>query len=278
VTTVFVDCETICLDAHPQIVTVWEIGLIRRTPTGDREYLWQVSPDMSYANPEALRVGRFKERMAPELLQPSGKGLALGHGGTRGLIPLWEVAGAIAELTDGADLWGSNPAFDMRHLTELLRVCECEPSWHYHPNDTPSVARGWCAAKGITPVSAKGDGRIRSDDWSRAIGVDPAEFDRHTALGDCQWVRAPYNRLMPLPIERTQILGFLLHIGPITARLAVAVADLADEEQAWQLLCDMARDGQLAPRWVEGPDGLMSRHDSLFQSLNYINEDENDQP
>jgi len=198
-----IDTETIRLAASPMAVTIWELGMI----VDDREYLWQVRPNMALADEHALAVGRFKERFRQELLrEPVGTGLRMVHpdrpamdnvGPRRAGVPdealmdprdlveeVWTLTGGLSQL------WGSNPGFDMRHLTELLTRGDVRPDWHYHPNDLPSVARGWCAAKGIVPVSAKGDGRIRSDDWSRAIGVDPDSFDRHTALGDARWTRA----------------------------------------------------------------------------------------
>lgn len=188
-TTAVVDVETINLHSFPGAITVWEIGLI----VNGVEYHWQLEPDMGLADETALKVGRFEERLHPDVR--AGR-----HGAidvtTGGFVSIRTVAHDVAELTDGAELWGSNPAFDMRHLGELLAVYDIQPGWHYHPNDIPSVARGWCAAKGIRPVSAKGDGRIRSDDWSRAIGVDPDDYDRHTALGDCRWVLAQYELML----------------------------------------------------------------------------------
>ena len=35
----------------------------------------------------------------------------------------------------------------------------------------------------------------KSDQISLACGVDPADFARHTAMGDCEWIRALYDRV-----------------------------------------------------------------------------------
>jgi hypothetical protein len=35
-----------------------------------------------------------------------------------------------------------------------------------------------------------------STDLSRAVGVEPREFDRHTALGDAKWARAIYDAVL----------------------------------------------------------------------------------
>jgi hypothetical protein len=35
-----------------------------------------------------------------------------------------------------------------------------------------------------------------SDELSLAVGVDPEQFDRHTALGDAKWAKALYEAVM----------------------------------------------------------------------------------
>lgn len=190
---VFVDTETTRLEPVQDCITTWEIALI----VDDAEYLWQIAPDMYLADDNALEIGRFEDRLDPRLRHTKpGMAVASYPGAHPGLIRGQEVAGRVCELTTGAELWGSNPAFDMRHLAELIHLHGLEPGWHYHPNDVPTMARGWCAAKNIIPTATRPDGRIRSDDWSRAIGVDPDGFGRHTALGDCRWVRAQYQLMI----------------------------------------------------------------------------------
>jgi hypothetical protein len=195
-TIVHIDTEAIRIVPATGGITVWEIGMI---VDGD-EYLWQVRPDMHLADHTALKVGRFETRFVSFLrYHPSGTALCVEHPDADeegGLISGQLFAKMIAELTAGADLWGSNPAFDIGHLDTLLGIYGIAPSWHYHPNDIPSMAAGWCAAKRIVPVSAKDDGRIRSDDWSRAIGINPDDYDRHTALGDCRWTLAQHNAML----------------------------------------------------------------------------------
>jgi hypothetical protein len=142
-----------------------------------------------------LEIGRHGERYMPSLMfHPAGTAIIVAHPlePVGQIVPARRFAGTVAALTRNADLWGSNPGFDMRHLGELMATQGTEPGWHHHPNDIPSAAAGWCAAKGITAVSARGDGKIRSDDWSRAVGVDPDAFERHTALGDCRWTLAQF--------------------------------------------------------------------------------------
>lgn len=201
---IFVDTETIRLD--PGHLVVWEIGVIDFS--GD-EYLWQIKPDLTIADPRALEVGRYDERIH-DLLRWSQPGVAMriyhpslpcadgvepeDIGRTATTLP--DLAGEIYDLTKGCVIVGSKPTFDQDHLAVILAEQALTPLWEHHPLDIPSVARGWCAAKGIVSVSAKGDGKIRSDDWSRAIGVNPDAFKRHRALDDCRWVKAQYDLML----------------------------------------------------------------------------------
>ena len=80
--------------------------------------------------------------------------------------------------------WPSSPDI----LGARMRAHGICPSWHYHPEDIPTLAHGWLLGAG-KPVPE----RLKSDDISRACGVDPDQFGRHTALGDCRWMRALYD-------------------------------------------------------------------------------------
>jgi hypothetical protein len=200
---VFVDVETVRLD--PGHLVVWEIGLV--TAHGD-EYLWQIKPDLTIADQRALEVNRYRERIDPALrdAQP-GDAMRIHHP----LLPcvgsvephdigaasasLCEVACEVQYLTSRCAIVGSKPTFDQGHLAVMLGERGLRPAWEHHPVDIPDVARGWCAAKGIMSVPSCGDGKIRSDDWSRAIGVNPDAYERHTALGDCRWCVAQWEAM-----------------------------------------------------------------------------------
>lgn len=192
---VFIDTETTRLTPLAGVVTVWELALIVQRDGYFDEYLWRIRTERDCAEESALEVGKYWSRINPVIRDGGAEVVELDPQDGRIVKPLSgrEFAAMIVELTSGADLWGSNPAFDMAHLGNLLDVYGEGPGWHYHPNDIPSMAAGWCAANGITPASARGDGRIRSDDWSRALGIDPDSFDRHSALGDARWCREQYR-------------------------------------------------------------------------------------
>lgn len=105
------------------------------------------------------------------------------------LLP-WESVPRIAAITKGGvKLVGSNPAFDAAHLEPLMRHNGYEPTWHYHPLDIPSMILGVLAAQGRLAEQTD----WRSDALSRAIGVDPDDYDRHTAMGDAAWTLAQWR-------------------------------------------------------------------------------------
>ena len=105
----------------------------------------------------------------------------------------WVAAERVAAIVkDGAIIAGSNPAFDMERLLILMQRNRFGvPGWHYHPCDVPTMALGWLA-RGDGPLSRP----WKSDALSRAVGVDPDDYARHTALGDVLWTRDLYDTIM----------------------------------------------------------------------------------
>lgn len=94
-------------------------------------------------------------------------------------------------LQPGTIVCGSNPSFDTSRLERIAVNAEIPaPSWHYHSEDVPTLARGWLNGKGVYPAPP-----WKSDIISQMIGVDPREFDRHTAMGDCEWSLAMWERV-----------------------------------------------------------------------------------
>lgn len=183
----FVDVETTGLD--PSQHTPWEIAVIRREDGTQTEHLWQIRPPESHlrriADPDALRIGRYRERMAV----PDGAVAARMPSGTsEEMYPLLSLRGVCKEIAtalDSAILVGSNPAFDAAFLLDLL--VSHPPPWHYRPIDVATLAAGWLTGAGradevSVPYSSRG--------LSRAIGVaPPGPGVAHTALGDARWAR-----------------------------------------------------------------------------------------
>lgn len=193
----FVDTETTGLD--PDRHQVWEVGLILRDDVGfDTEYLWQLPVDEGAADPAALTVGdyytrRWHDASSDDFTDQALGGQASYHGlRTAHIVPadlMGDWAHIFAELTHGAHLVGAVPAFDDAFLRRLLRTNGACPGWHYHLIDVEALAAGQLGRYGGRPP-------WRSNDLSQAVGVNPDDYDRHTALGDARWARAIYNTVL----------------------------------------------------------------------------------
>lgn len=105
--------------------------------------------------------------------------------------PKW-VLERLQRMAEGrAIVCGSNARFDMDMLERLAAAHGVDaPGWHYHPNDVPNMVHGYLLGRGIAPAQP-----WRTDFMSQAIGIDPRDFDRHTALGDAQWCRAMWEAI-----------------------------------------------------------------------------------
>ena len=172
---VFIDCETTGLD--PDRHEIWELALI----VDGEEHVWVMDVDLSKADPGALRVSRYYER----LWYSERKTLA---------STPFEVAAQVCYLTANRTLVGINPAFDAAFLTRFLRRHGYVPAWHYHVIDVKAVAAGWLMGRhpkvpGMNPPWS-------TDDLARALHLDPEGFDRHTALDDARLAEAMYEAVM----------------------------------------------------------------------------------
>ncbi|GLY08287.1 hypothetical protein [Actinoplanes sp. NBRC 101535] len=181
---VFLDTETTSLgpDRRP-----WEIAAILREPDGtDTEYCWFVDPrdlDLGNADPASLQFGRYYDRHSAYTPYDPNRHATRVRRET-------DVLHLLEGLTRGATLLGSNPAFDADMLATRMRANGICPSWHYRLEDVPTMAKGWLYGTGRPlPEPAK------SDQISLACGVDPQRYDRHTALGDCRWIRDLYDTI-----------------------------------------------------------------------------------
>lgn len=178
---VFVDCETTGLD--PRRHQIWELALA----DDEQEYTWYFKPDLPLADPMGLRVGRYYER-APRTSDPSRS-------------PYWSdprpAAATIARALDGRHLVGAVPSFDAAFLSRFLRAQGQSPTWHYHLIDVEALAVGYLARqRHQVELPPQWTPPWKSNDLSKAVGVDPDDFDRHTALGDARWAKAIYEAVM----------------------------------------------------------------------------------
>jgi hypothetical protein len=174
---VWVDTETTSLRPDRR---AWDIAVIVRDDDGDHEHQWYVDAhdlDLGNADPYTLSRFGFYQR------HPQGTRSAGPYTLPPGEL---DVLLEVEELTRGAVLAGSNPGFDTDVLGARMRANRICPSWHYHPLDVPTLAHGWLLGSGLPGLSSR---PTSSDAVSAACGVDPAGYDRHTALGDCRWMR-----------------------------------------------------------------------------------------
>jgi len=193
---VFLDTETQGLHLDRR---AWEVALILRQPGHhDTERSWFIDIedcDLANAEPIALDVGRFWQRHPQAHLVPLVGNLANvtpDLPATPPTAPVFreaEVLDVVAALTAGkAYVMGSNPAFDTQTLAARMAAYGITPGWHYHPVDVPDRATGWLTGQGReVPTNEKGD--EKSDLIAKACGVDPAGYERHSALGDCRLFR-----------------------------------------------------------------------------------------
>jgi hypothetical protein len=189
----FLDTET--TGVHPGR-QVWEIAMIRRDDSGETEASFFVDVDLSAADPFGLSVGRFYERhphgqyLSGRSNTPGGKSI------TDEPLTVIDAAHEVARMTHGAHIVGIVPNFDTETLDPLLRAHGLIPAWHYHLIDVEAMAVGYLRGRGWEDITDAIDVPWRSDDLSRACGVEPPSDDeRHTALGDARWAQRWYDAI-----------------------------------------------------------------------------------
>jgi hypothetical protein len=205
-----VDTETDGLHAELG-ARLWEVCTL--DPASGEEHLWRVQlPPEALADEGALEVCHYREAaatMAP-LAAPGLCDLSLPENGT---WPMWshprKLASHLLDVLAGVTIIGAVPGFDERFLGAFLREHGYGPPypWHYRVRDIGSMAYGWLQgrAAGAQFLAEPGSDAARdhpdipsavppvdasTDDFARALGVDPGQFDRHSALGDCRLVAA----------------------------------------------------------------------------------------
>ena len=195
---VFVDVETTGL--HPDRHEIWEVALIlppgderpadspatriRLADDGGWEVTWQLPIEEAKADPFALNLSGYWDRRAAVRMSPG------------------PFARMFRDLVGTRHIVGAVPSFDEERLRRLLEAQGVLHRWHYHPIDVEALAAGYLHGYGLASAEVVGGSHVppaipwRSEDLSRAVGVDPSDFDRHTALGDARWAKAIYQAVL----------------------------------------------------------------------------------
>lgn len=192
-TIAIIDAETTGLD--PDRHEAWEWGLILRDPSAppherDVEYLWQVRPDLTTADPLALSKGDYYRRARLNHTEP-GAAWLVGGPDTAKVDSAGDLARVLAPLLDGAVVVGCNPAFDRDFLRPFLRRHGQAYTCHYRPVCVTTMGAGYLYGQGHSPGSVPWS----SDRIASLLGIDPGDYDRHTALDDCRFARDQWDAI-----------------------------------------------------------------------------------
>jgi DNA polymerase III epsilon subunit-like protein len=195
--TVILDTETTGLDATRH--EVWEVAVIELGDKGElsAEHVWRMVPDLTRADPGALQVNRYYERTGGMILH-SDPDTVCDFAGRRSANPYWssrpKLAPVLARLLDDATIVAANPTFDAGFLAVFLGAHGEAPTWHYRLRDIGSMAYGWSRMRGLPPREIPALD-ASTDDFARALRVDPDKFQRHSALGDCRLLAAMFKAI-----------------------------------------------------------------------------------
>lgn len=191
-TLIFVDTETTSLRPDRR---AWELGaIIRRVAAPDHELRLLVrAEDLDLGNADlfSLNIGGYYDR------HPQGRGDGHVPAGGR-LVSEADALAEFAHLSRGAHLVGNVVSFDADVLDRRMRAHGILPAWHYHLIDCEALAVGYLAAQTDHPMTGDVAQQLPWDSGqiSAALGIDPAKYERHTALGDARWAMDLYDAVM----------------------------------------------------------------------------------
>jgi len=187
---VFLDTETTGLALTDDI---WEFAGIRVDPDGRETRLHL------FIEHDPVKALAMPERFLADLIRRYDSDRAVSQIGAATLIHDFTSSGLGQVMPH---IVGAVPSFDTERLALMLRRFGLVSGWHYHLLDIEVLALGWLLGRDVEDggeVTQWGEHLalpMRSDDLSRACGVQPpTENDRHTAMGDTEWVKRWYEAI-----------------------------------------------------------------------------------
>jgi DNA polymerase III epsilon subunit-like protein len=190
---IVLDLETTGLDS--ELHEVWEAAVIELLPAGRIEHVWRIEP-VRQMDEEALKVNQYRYRT--RLMRSDDRNPLGLHG-----LPYWSgaraVSSALVGLLDDVTIVGATPQFDQGFLTPMLaRYGFRSTPWHHRARDIGSMAHGYLAAMiraGRMPLASLPPVDSSTDVYAVALGLDPADYQRHSALGDCRLIADMYDTI-----------------------------------------------------------------------------------
>lgn len=177
---VFLDTETTGLHRERE---PWEIAIIRRTDTGQRQLHVCVDVqdlDLESADPAGLQISGFDKRHPQVRLRPVQ---------FPRVFRAAEIVSLVEQWTAGATIVGVIPRFDAECLTQMFLRHGVSPTWNSDLVDVVALTASRIRERGLVP----------DPDYSNLslqYGVKPPSgSQRHTAVGDARWAMRWYDRL-----------------------------------------------------------------------------------
>ena len=181
------DTETLGLQIGAPI---WEFAAVRREPDGT-----QSTEEFFIAHSDEDR-DRFLSSLPPKFQADYLKRFD-----AKTALDQEEACERIVAITDGAHILGAVPSFDTVRIETMLAQHLMVPSWHYHLIDIENVVAGYIL--GSAPNGTVGARRRElalpphnSNELSRAVGVNPDDYFRHSAMGDVLWTLAQWDAVV----------------------------------------------------------------------------------
>jgi hypothetical protein len=197
----FADTETITLEPGHDVM--WEIAVITRDGdrASDREWTFQLRPNMAKAQPEALEISGFKARYLLSTIRAPALGWSELNGAEPAKLTRPGLALSLHTLLDGRSIFGICPSFDTLRLSLFLRrqfrgVAGYTDPFHYQPHDVEDEVAGYLRGRDHYEHAEQSavDPAVfaiprPTELLAQAAGVTLKPEDKHTALGDARFAR-----------------------------------------------------------------------------------------